>query len=376
MIARRDTMFRFMPVAWLFFLTFPIGNMLGNIHGVLDVLKGVLLIGGFLALYFWVFRTIKPDRPLEGFPYWNIVAVLWCFLAFFVGMPLFEWNGLTFLVYAASLGAFQRSLTITVATAVASLSVFVWGIVVQHIPWGDLITTMLLTVSVAIGNHFGYAAMESGMRMKTLQKEKENLARIAERERIARDLHDLLGHTLSVIVLKAELASKLIERNPERAKQEIKEVEKISRDALTEVRLAVQGYKGTDLKSELGRAKVALDAAGIKLEYLVTEVDLSTLQQSALQLILREAITNIIRHSRAQNCQVSLEELRGNIMLKIIDDGVGVGEHIGNGMKGMRERTEALGGKFSVKNHAGTTIEVCIPKGNSDPQKSIQGVPA
>ncbi|GGJ24715.1 sensor histidine kinase [Deinococcus roseus] len=376
MIARRDTMFRFMPVAWLFFLTFPITNLIKDARGPLDYLLGTGMLLVFLWLYFWVFRAFKPQRPLETFPYWNILAVLWCFMMFFAGMPFFGWNGTTFLVYAASLGAFQRSLTLSIGTVAAVLAVFLWSVFVKGVPAGELITIMLLSVSVAIGNHFGYAAMESGIRMKTLQQEKENLARIAERERIARDLHDLLGHTLSVIVLKAELASKLIERNPERAKAEIKEVEQISREALTEVRLAVQGYKGTDLKSELGRAKIALDAAGIKLEYLVSEVELGMEQQSALQLIFREAITNIIRHSRAKHCQVSLEEQRGNILLKIIDDGVGVGQQVGNGMKGMRERTEALGGKFTVKNQSGTVIEVCIPKGNPDTQKAIQGVTA
>ncbi|WP_051964991.1 sensor histidine kinase [Deinococcus misasensis] len=376
MIKDRDKMFRFMPVAWLFFLAFPIMSWMKMPLGPIQHLIAAILMGVFLALYLWVFRAIKPERPLDRFPVWNLVAVLWCFLIFAIGRPYFEWNNTTFMVYAASLGAFQRSLTLTIGTVLGVLGAFAWMIFSQGADPGNLITIVLLSVSVAIGNHFGYAAMESGMRMRALQQEKEDLARIAERERIARDLHDLLGHTLSVIVLKAELASKLMDRNPERAKQEIKEVEKISREALTEVRLAVQGYKGTDLKSEIGRAKVALDAAGIKLDYLVSEVEISLEQQGALQLILRESITNIIRHSKASTCQVALEEQKGQILLRIADDGVGAGEHIGNGMKGMRERAEALGGKFNVKNQQGTVIEVCIPKNDPETHKAPQGVPA
>ena len=110
-------------------------------------------------------------------------------------------------------------------------------------------------------------------RLRMAQEEVERLAKTAERERIARDLHDLLGHTLSLITLKAELAGKLVERDPERAGREIREVERISREALREVRTAVAGYRSEGLQAEMGRARLALEAAGVRLEYFAQPVN-------------------------------------------------------------------------------------------------------
>lgn len=121
---------------------------------------------------------------------------------------------------------------------------------------------MLFTLVAAYGNHASYRRRVADAQLAAAHAEQERLAAEAERERIARDLHDLLGHTLSVIVLKSELAGKLAGRDPARAAEEIREVERISREALGEVRAAVSGYRGSGLSAELARAKVALDAAG------------------------------------------------------------------------------------------------------------------
>ncbi|GEM46496.1 sensor histidine kinase [Deinococcus cellulosilyticus] len=354
---------RFLSWPWLLFLVFPLQQFYAQPRLWTEQLTFGVLLLGFVCLYLVVFRTLFTTRPLEPFPKWNLVGIGWCVLSFFLILPWCGWTAATgFLSYAVAMGAFQRSVRFNVSTVLLIVLLLLWLMVSQDVPAAALAGNLFICISVGVGNHFGYRAMSSALVQKQTQPAKEHLAQVAERERIARDLHDLLGHTLSVIVLKSDLASKLMERNAERAKQELQEVEKISREALTEVRLAVQGYKGTDLKSELGRIKIALDAAGIQLEHLEEAVELSPEQQGTLQLVLREAITNIIRHAKAKTCWVSLQNVHAGVLLIIQDDGVGIQNPQGNGMKGMRERTEALGGKFSVKSHPGqgTTIEILI----------------
>src|SRR5262249_21649918 len=142
-------------------------------------------------------------------------------------------------------------------------------------------------------------------RLRRAQEEIEHLAKIAERERIARDLHDVLGHTLSVIVLKSELASKIAEKDPRRAVQEIKDVERMSREALPQVRNTIQGYHARSLQAEAEQATAALEAAGVKVSCELAHADIPAAHEGVLALALREAVTNIIRHAGATSCKLS-----------------------------------------------------------------------
>src|SRR5208283_5405564 len=144
------------------------------------------------------------------------------------------------------------------------------------------------------------------------QEEIEHLAKVAERERIARDLRDVLGHTLSVIILKSELAGKLMDRDPQRAGNEIREVEQISRQALSEVRDAIRGYRTRSLDAELAQAKSTLETAGVKTECQAAKITLPALHESVLTLAVREAVTNVVRHARAQTCSLRLEQQNGS----------------------------------------------------------------
>ncbi len=193
------------------------------------------------------------------------------------------------------------------------------------------------------------------------QEETEHLAKMAERERIARDLHDLLGHTLSVIVLKSELASRLAERDPGRAVAEIRDVERISRDALSQVRSAVRGYRSAGLESELKVAREALETAGIQMEARVQPPRLSPLQESVFALALREAVTNVVRHARAHVCRLTLEQNGNFCEMEIVDDGCGGVLEEGNGLSGMRQRVEALGGALERDGSKGTRLLIRVP---------------
>jgi two-component system, NarL family, sensor histidine kinase DesK len=193
------------------------------------------------------------------------------------------------------------------------------------------------------------------------QAESEHLAKVAERERIARDLHDLLGHTLSVIVLKSELASRLTATDPQRAADEIRDVEQISRDALTQVRAAVRGYRSAGFDSELKEAMRALAAAGIQVETQVETPQLSSAQETVFAMALREAVTNVVRHAQATVCRLTLRKTGRFCEMEISDNGLGGTLQEGSGLSGMRERVEALGGALERDGSQGTRLRIRVP---------------
>ena len=197
-------------------------------------------------------------------------------------------------------------------------------------------------------------------RLRLAQEEIARLAAVAERERIARDLHDVLGHTLSLIVLKAELASKLAERDPIRAAREIRDVEQVSRAALREVRSAIVGYRPT-LSEELARARAFLNAARIDADVDVSDVPLPRAGEEVIALALREAITNVVRHSGASHTRIRVWLDGTQAMLEVADDGRGIASTEGAGLRGMRERVEALGGCVNRAIDGGMRLTVALP---------------
>jgi two-component system sensor histidine kinase DesK len=202
---------------------------------------------------------------------------------------------------------------------------------------------------------------DANIRLRLAHDEIARLAKMAERERIARDLHDLLGHTLSLIVLKSELASKLSERDPERARAEIREVERISREALAEVRVAVRGYRSRGLQPEIDEARETLRSAGLTLECEVDPVTLPPAHEAVLALAIREGVTNVVRHAGARLCTIRLRVEGGACTLTIADDGRGLRDPFGAGLAGMRERVESLGGSLICDGAGGTTLTITTP---------------
>lgn len=219
-------------------------------------------------------------------------------------------------------------------------------------------------LSLVVGSSNIHFAQRNRANKKLLraQEEIEQLAKVAERERIARDLHDVLGHTLSVIILKSELAGKLLDRDPGRAGNEIREVEQISRQALADVRDAIRGYRSQGLAAELARAKSTLETAGLTVQCdASTTMKIPAVQESVLSLAVREAVTNVVRHAQARTCRMRLEQQNGNCRLEIKDDGRGGSYAEGNGLRGMRERVEMLGGTLDRNTEAGTTLTITLP---------------
>ncbi|HXY49208.1 MAG TPA: sensor histidine kinase [Terriglobales bacterium] len=201
--------------------------------------------------------------------------------------------------------------------------------------------------------------------MRPAHEELEHLAKVAERERIARDLHHLLGHTLSLIALKSELAGKLLDRDPSQAKVEIRDVEEASRHALAEVRQAILGYRAKGLAEEFKQAQATLETAGGEVESRIPDMQLPATHETVLSLALREAVTNIVRHARAHRCSMHLDRQNGHCYLEIHDDGQGGDQLEGNGLRGMRERVESLGGSLDRDTYQGTRIRITLPVGRT-----------
>jgi two-component system sensor histidine kinase DesK len=222
-------------------------------------------------------------------------------------------------------------------------------------------------------SNFAFAQQaRANLLLERANSEIERLSKEAERERIARDLHDLLGHTLTVIAVKLDLARRLLSRDSALALNEIVEAEQTARNALAEVREAVSGYRAEGLASEIDRARRSLLSADVKLTTTLAPVNLSTSQVNVLSLALREAVTNIVRHAHATVCRVALFEADRTIHFTIEDNGVGGQIREGNGLRGMRERVLSVAGAVKLAGSAdeGTSLEITLPPASEPPALS------
>lgn len=193
------------------------------------------------------------------------------------------------------------------------------------------------------------------------ERELQRRDKASERERIAKDLHDVLGHSLSSLALKAELARRVFHTDPERALGEIGDVERLARQGLEDMRGAVHGYYAGDVHAELDRVEELLTAANIRVERRCERLEMLPAKERVLALIVREAVTNILRHSRARACRFSLFRANGAFRLEISDDGCGGAHEEGVGMRSIRTRAEALGGTAVWRSGSGTHLAVSLP---------------
>lgn len=307
----------------------------------------------FLALYIGIIRA-----PSARMAYGSMIAMAVLGLCYYP----FNQGAAGMLVYVAAFAPFVNEsiagcIVIFAAISIASATE---GFLLHFSPWSWGFIS-LFSFAVGAGNLFGAQRIRANQKLSLAHEEITHLAKVAERERIARDLHDVLGHTLSVVVLKSELAGKLLRQDPERARKEIAEVEQIARTALGEVREAIRGYRAEGLAAELDRARATLDAAGVTLDCASVPPKLLPAQESVLSLILREAVTNIVRHAHASHCRITMEQSLGRTVLLVEDDGRGGIRNEGSGLRGMRERVASLDGHFQILSEKGTRLIIEVP---------------
>ena len=349
----RDKDHGWSPILWIVYLGFffmdPVLRHATPKIWALDIAGAVV----FLLFYFGLF-ALENSRAIL-----HVAGMLLLGMLF---MPMND-GASTFFIFAAALLPFCVPTQLIAALgllAVGSVGA-IEGWLLHKSLW-VLFYSALFPVIIGAGNTFFAERNRMNRKLRKANEEIEHLAKVAERERIARDLHDVLGHTLSVITLKSELAGKLIDRDPQRAANEIGEVETISRQALSDVRDAIRGYRSKGLAAEMAQAKATLETAGLAVQCdAATTMQLPAMQESVLSLAVREAVTNIVRHARASSCRLRVEQQNGTCRLEIADDGRGFTATEGNGLRGMRERVEMLGGTVERRNKSGTTVTITLP---------------
>jgi two-component system sensor histidine kinase DesK len=280
-------------------------------------------------------------------------------------MMLVPWypSGLTYFVYGCVMLRVcrMRFYSYLAWLTVLNATLLLETLLLQY-PWQAIFTIPLTSFIIGIVINAERANEEKDAQLQLSHDEVRRLAATAERERIGRDLHDLLGHTLSLITLKLELSRKLFDRDPEAARREIEDAEKVARHALAEVRSAVTGIRTTDLAAELASARLLLASSMVHLDY-GPPPELPGDIERGLSLVLREAATNIARHAAASRARIEWILERARVSMQISDNGRGGIDSDGNGLSGMRERVRALGGTLTIESPQGqgTRLRVVVP---------------
>jgi two-component system, NarL family, sensor histidine kinase DesK len=349
-----DEVLGWTPYAWLLYLPiFVLDPIASTRAGDAPFwLWPITILGLIVFLISYVLGYRPPYRRL---PY---VALLQTGLG--VAFAPINTGAAVFFVYATSFGAQVQDTRLALRLILSITCIGGLTAYVTQAPSYFWISAVALAPLIgAINLHFARVG-RTQRKLKLAQDEVEHLAAVAERERIARDLHDVLGHTLSLIILKSELAAKLADRDPARAAREIRDVETVARQALQEVRDAIRGYRAT-LADEVERARSLLKMADIEADFDIEQLELERAQAETLALALREAVTNVVRHARAHRCTVSVRAVQNNVVLEVIDDGRGGRDSEGAGLRGMRERIEVLGGTLERVSNRGVQLVVTLP---------------
>lgn len=308
----------------------------------------------FLALYIAYVEFCNPRARR-----WLVCGM---FLLGVVSIP-FNMGGSCFFIYVSALLPFcVESTALLIGVMALEIATLAAESYVTHNNPVNYAVTGFFAVVVGVSNLFVAQNKRAEAKLRAAQAENAQLATVAERERIARDLHDVLGHTLSVIVLKAELAGRLMGRDDKRAAAEIADVESTARTALAEVREAIGGYRSKGLRAELDQARMTLDAAGVSLVCDSGPPQLKAREETVLSLAVREAVTNIVRHAHATTCTIHFATTAdGFCSVEVADDGPSPILREGNGLRGMRERVQELGGRFRIDASAGTRLVIEVP---------------
>ncbi|MFC4020120.1 sensor histidine kinase [Micromonospora sp. GCM10011542] len=275
--------------------------------------------------------------------------------------PTWAWLGASLIGMAPLLVRLPTALAVTAGILLVSAGVAWWtgGSV-----WRHLAVSGGIGAGVAAVNWFQVWFWDLLVEARQGQAARARLAAAEERLRFARDVHDVLGHSLTVIALKAELAARLAPVDPERAGREATEVQQLAASALTEVREAVHGYRSIDLGEQLAAVAGVLRSCGVRCTVLPPPADLPQAAAAELAAVLREAGTNVLRHSRADWCRIRIDREENVARMTVANDGAddrGPDEH-SHGLRGLADRLAAVGGELRVRREdAVFTLEATVP---------------
>ncbi len=347
--------FPLMNLIWLsWILTSPIFWQHGGLYGVLLSYAGVVV---FLVLYYRAYYRAPQRLP------WNVVGIA------VLGLSLL-WNDFaswSYLIYAGSLLMFCGPPRRTLPWLGVLICAFYVDARLAGVDYANAFSCVFACLGISLFNLYFRHNARRDAELRLSHDEVRRLAGMAERERIGRDLHDLLGHTLSLIAIKSELADRVFERDPQKSREELREVQRVAREALAEVRSAVTGFRASGLVAELASAKLLLESAGVSFRCERDELlQLSPPVEATLALCLREMATNIQRHARATQARFELRRQGAEIEMSLRDDGRGGADLslAGNGLSGLQARVRAIGGTLTLDSPrgAGTRVSIRLPR--------------
>ncbi|WP_226545819.1 sensor histidine kinase [Bacillus thuringiensis] len=349
----------FFPYMWLVYLLFPIYNLT-------QVSGWKLVLGiGMLIVFVVTYRQLYFVK--KTFILWACIQMVFTLsFALFYNpfMILFGYFTASAMGFAPSKKVFR----VLLCLLVIMLGTFIF-LNINQLTIPNLVNIIPMFILMLI-TPFGMRNFNQKKMLKNQLNEAneqiKDLVKREERQRIARDLHDTLGHTLSLITLKSQLVEKLIVKNPERASVEAKEITQTSRTALKQLRELISDMRMITVEEELEQIKAILQAATIELEIKqeTSASSLSPIEQNILGMCLREAVTNVVKHSKATRCTVSVLESQGELILIVEDNGVGLVDqnHDGNGIRGMKERIALIDGFVELGTiNPGTLLTVKVP---------------
>ncbi|WP_205413015.1 sensor histidine kinase [Austwickia chelonae] len=359
---RRDRIQAVYACAFLIFLLFPLSSAwrLGGLRGYSAcLLLGVFTVwyaGGYLGASGRGWATARCGTTL-----WLVgLAALCLGITALIGAS--GLNTTPFITCgAAALLPTRPAVWATAATGTTAFVIFLLlGVAPQ---WAAAHTAWTIFLAFTVwGSTLMFRRQEALM---SLREEKASLAVELERHRMARDLHDILGHSLTVVVVKTELAGRLVEADPARARRELADVERLSREALAEVRSTVAGYRTLSLATELSRARKTLVSVGIGTEISGSPDDVPIGLQDVFAWTVREGVTNVVRHSGARSCRIAV----GLSSITVHDDGHGVsGDTVvkGNGLTGLSERARQVSGQVTADS-GGPGFTLCLSATTEEP---------
>jgi two-component system, NarL family, sensor histidine kinase DesK len=346
---------------WLIYLIQPVAELFTDHNGALWIAGGLAITIAFSAIYVTIVCNSGswPRQARWGLVVIAVLAALACVVYGSAWTPLWIYvSAATGMILAAP--AYGRRTAMRAVLAVTACYVFFSWLTHAGAPqfWAVLLPVLLVGIAMIGFRLQMQLVQELAQARGTVAK----LAANEERLRLARDMHDLTGQSLSMITLKSDLAAKRLSRLPDSADRDaalgdLHDIGRVSRQTLHDIREAVSGYRRPTLAIEVITARNALDAAGIRLDddpgLTLRSGTFDADAEAALAWCLREAVTNVIRHSGARSCRIRLTEHRGELSLEVADDGHGLGYQDpeapqGAGLHGMSERLSAVGGRLSL----------------------------
>lgn len=331
---------------WLFYLSQPFEEIIHR-QGTTRVL-GLVTLSLFALSYLGFFGWVRwVGLGAGGMPTWQRLLYLGGMLALCLLMlPAAGQQALTCLVYISAVA--MMAVDLRIAIGIVALLLGGAELSMRIVPgWTDDGSYGFAIFLGALAVFGMRRAIQRSLELNAARKDMAELAVQEERNRFARDLHDILGHSLTVITVKAELAGKLIAANPARAAAEVADVESLARAALADVRAAVAGYRELSLAGELVSARAALQAAEIKADLPTTVDEVPEENREPFAWVVREGVTNVVRHSGAKRCTIRISATQ----IEVLDDGKGPtpgGGASGHGLVGLRERADQAGASVQV----------------------------